>query len=63
MKFKLAELLSWTKRYADSLVLYRELLSARPDDTQLRRRYAYVLLWSGQLEASAAELKRTLPPQ
>ena len=63
VKFKLAELLSWTKRYADSLVLFRELLAARPDDTQLRRRYAYVLLWSGDLEASAAELKRTLPPQ
>lgn len=61
VKFKLAELLAWTKRYDESLALYGELLAARPDDTQLRRRHAYVLLWAGRHEEAAAELKRTLP--
>ena len=61
-RLKLAEILSWTKRYDESLALYRKILEARPGDGPVRRRYALVLLWAGRPEDSAAELRRTLPP-
>jgi len=60
-RFKLAEILSWNRRYDDSLALYREILAVLPDDLQVRRRYALVLLWAGRAAESAAELRRTLP--
>jgi hypothetical protein len=53
--------LSWTKRYDESLALYRTILAALPADLQVRRRYGLVLLWAGRPEESAAELRRTLP--
>lgn len=60
-RLKLAEVLSWTKRYDESLALYRTILAALPADLQVRRRYGLVLLWAGRPEESAAELRRTLP--
>jgi predicted Zn-dependent protease len=59
-RLKVAEILSWTKRYDEALALYRVILAALPDDVQVRRRYALVLLWAGRPEESAAELRRTL---
>lgn len=59
-RLKIAEILSWTKRYDEALKLYREILAVMPGDVQVRRRYARVLLWSGRPEESAAELRRTL---
>ncbi len=59
-RYRLAELLSWMKKYPESLKEYETLVAARPDDAQLRRKYAFVLVWSGQTEKAAAELRRTL---
>lgn len=60
IRLKLAELLSWQKRYEESLALYKELLEKHPDDNPLRRKYAEVLLWSGNEEEAAKELEKTL---
>lgn len=60
IQLRLAEMLSWQKRYDDSLTIYRELIGSHPDDIQLRRKYAMVLLWAGHEEEAAAQLKSTL---
>ena len=57
---KLAEMLSWQKKYDASLAEYRKILKALPDDTQVRRRYAFVLIWAGKHSEAASELKKTL---
>lgn len=61
LKFKLADMFSWQQRYPESLQIYEELLAKHPDDIALRRKYAMVLLWAGQEEKAAEELKKTLP--
>jgi tetratricopeptide (TPR) repeat protein len=60
-RLSLAEVLSWTRRYPESLSQYEILLKARPDDIQVRRKYAFVLSWSGRHADAIAELRRTLP--
>jgi len=60
-RLKLAEILSWTRRYRESLSEYGTILKARPDDIQVRRKYAFVLSWSGRHADAIAELRRTLP--
>lgn len=59
-KFKLADLLSWQKRYEESVRLYRQLLVKKPDDVQLRRKYVMVLIWMGEDYEAALELEKTL---
>lgn len=59
-RLKLAEILSWTKRYDDSLKEYSILLRNRPDDVQIRRKYAFVLIWSGKREQAVQELRKSL---
>jgi Flp pilus assembly protein TadD len=60
VRLKLAETLSWGKKYDASLVEYEKILHARPNDTQLRRKYAFVLMWTGRHSEAAKELRRTL---
>lgn len=60
-RLSLAELLSWTRRYPESLSQYEILLRARPEDHQVRRKYAFVLSWSGRHADAIVELRRTLP--
>lgn len=57
---KLAEIYSWEKRYPESLAIYEELLSRHPQDVQLQRKYAMVLMWAGKQQEAAQILKRTL---
>ncbi len=59
-RLKLAEILSWSKRYDDSLKEYAILLKHQPDDQQLRRKYAYVLIWAGKREQAVDELRKSL---
>jgi len=59
-RLKLAEFLSWTKRYEDSLREYTTLLKHRPSDIQIRRKYAYILIWSGKREQAVEELRKSL---
>lgn len=61
IRLKLAEMLSWQKRFEESLAIYKELLEKHPDDNPLRRKYAEVLLWSGNGREAAKELEKTLP--
>lgn len=57
---RLAEINSWEKNYKESLAIYRDLLSRHSNDIQLQRKYAMVLLWSGNHKEAAEILKRTL---
>ena len=60
-RFKLARVLSWQKRYDESLAEFDLILKAAPADVQVRRHRAQVLGWDGRVEESAAEWRRTLP--
>ena len=57
---RLAEILSWAEKYEESIAQYEILLDARPEDIDLRRKYAFVLIWAGYQEKGAEELKKTL---
>ena len=57
---RLAEMLSWQKRYDESLQIYQDLVERNQDDIQLRRKYAQVLLWSGNIEKATQELEKSL---
>lgn len=57
---KLAEIYSWQKKYPESLSIYEELVNKHPNDIQLQRKYAMVLMWSGKQKEAAEILKRTL---
>lgn len=60
VRFKLAEMLSWQKKYEDSVYQYRQILKNRPNDIQLRRKYAQVLTWMGNEAEAIDEWKKTL---
>lgn len=60
IKFKLAELLSWQKRYPESIQLYEQIVNSAPEDIQVRRKYAMVLMWMGEESKAAEELEKTL---
>lgn len=60
-RFKLARVLSWLKRYDESLAEYRTLIDSAPGDVQLRRHHAQTLGWAGRVEQSIAEWRQTLP--
>lgn len=59
-QLKLAEVLSWDKKYEESLAIYQDLLKKHPHDLYLRRQYAMVLSWAGKNEEAAKELEATL---
>ena len=59
-RFRLAETLSWQKKYAESLTEYERILAAVPGDKQVRRRYAQVLEWSGKRKEAIKQLQMTL---
>lgn len=61
IRLKLAAMLSWEKKYEESLAEYRRLLDVFPNDIQLRRKYAMVLVWAGKHEDAIPELRKTLP--
>lgn len=46
-RWELARLLSYTKRYVESLQQYRKLLAEKPDLSEARAEMAKVLYWSG----------------
>jgi predicted Zn-dependent protease len=54
-RFKYAELLSWEKRFNESLAEYSVVVAARPNDVALRRKYAQALSWAGKAEQSIKE--------
>jgi len=56
----LARVLSWQRRYDESLAEYRELLQKKPDDATLRAGYARVLAWSGRHEEAAREFRASI---
>jgi len=56
----LARVLSWQRRYEESLAEYRELLAKKPDDATLRAGYARVLAWSGRNQEAAREFKTAI---
>ena len=60
IRLKLASLLSWEKKYPQSIEQYEIILKNRPQDIQVRRRYAQVLTWMGNEQAAIEEWKKTL---
>ena len=56
----LARVLSWQRRYDESIAEYRELLSKKPNDATLRAGYARVLAWSGRHEEAAREFRTAI---
>jgi thioredoxin-like negative regulator of GroEL len=60
---KLAKLLSWEKKYNESIQIYQEILTRDPKNIQVRRQYARVLMWMGKHEEAALEMKKTLPQE
>ena len=59
-RLKLAQVLSWTKRYEESLAEYETILKALPDDKQIARNYAQVLSWAGRTDEAIEMLQKTL---
>ncbi len=59
-RLKLADLLSWIKRYDASLKEYEIILKHQPNDSQVRRKYGYVLIWAGKRDQAVIELRKSL---
>lgn len=57
-RWELARLLSYTKRYDESLQQYRKLLEEKPDLTDARVEMATVLAWSGRFEEAARIIEK-----
>lgn len=53
-------MLSWEKKYDDSLAEYRLILASTPDDIQVRRKYTTVLMWAKKNNDAATEFRKTL---
>jgi len=62
LRFRLALVLSWQKKYDESLKYLRELARERPEDLQLWRHYAQILGWAGHHGEAIEAWRRTLPP-
>ena len=56
----LARILSWDRRYDESIAEYQALLTDHPDRAMDHAGYARVLTWSGHLEQSLPEFRRAL---
>ncbi|MBI4805017.1 MAG: tetratricopeptide repeat protein [Desulfovibrio sp.] len=60
-RLELARLLSYVKRYGDSVEEYRKVLAEKPDMPEAKAEMARVLMWSGKAEEARALLD-TLSP-
>jgi Tfp pilus assembly protein PilF len=56
----LARVLSWRRRYPESLEQYRALLERKPKDATIRAGYARVLAWSGRHEEAIREFQTAI---
>jgi tetratricopeptide (TPR) repeat protein len=52
---KLAELLTWEKRYDEAERIYRELLAQNPYDVDIRISLAETMTWAGEADLSLIE--------
>jgi len=60
-RWELARLLSYSKRYAESLTEYEKLLKEKPDLWQAKTEMATVLFWNDQPDR-ALEMFKQIPP-
>lgn len=60
LRFRLAQVLSWQKKYPEAITEYEALVRQRPEDIQLLRHYARVLGWAGRNREAIAIWQRTL---
>lgn len=58
-RLELARLLSYVKRYDESLAEYQKVLQEKPDLTEARLEMAAVLYWGGQPEGALGLLEQT----
>lgn len=56
----LARVLSWDRRYEESLGEYRRILERHPNDGPIHAGYAKVLAWSGRHEDAIREYRRAI---
>src|SRR6056297_3335954 len=49
-RLELARLLSYTKRYKESVLQYKKVLNQKPDLAEVRLELARVLYWKGDLD-------------
>jgi thioredoxin-like negative regulator of GroEL len=56
-RLELAKVLTYDKRYAEAMEVYREVLAAEPQNLQAKIGLSEVLYWTGNSEAAAATLK------
>jgi tetratricopeptide (TPR) repeat protein len=61
-RWELARLLSYLKRYEESLAEYEKVLKTKPDLQDARVEMALVHAWSGHMDR-ALEIFRTIPPE
>ncbi len=55
-----ARVLSWAKKYGESIGLYRQWLAEHPQDQEVEMELARVLSWSRNFDASLAEYRKIL---
>lgn len=62
VRYRIASVLTWLKKYDEALPIYEELLKQAPGDVQLRRRYAQTLGWAGRNREAAGQWEISLKP-
>ena len=62
-RLELARLLSYVKRYGESLEEYRKVLIEKPELIEAKAEMARVLMWSGKTEEAKAVLDAIAPDQ
>jgi thioredoxin-like negative regulator of GroEL len=56
-RLELAKVLTYDKKYAEAMDVYRQILATEPDNLEAKIGLSEVLYWSGNSEAAAATLK------
>jgi len=56
-RLELAKVLTYDKKYAEAMDVYRQILATDPDNLEAKIGLSEVLYWSGNSEAAAATLK------
>lgn len=59
-RVKLADVLSWEKKFDAAIKEYETVLRALPQDQQVIRKYGMVLGWAGRHAEAAEQLRKTL---
>jgi tetratricopeptide (TPR) repeat protein len=59
-QYRLANVLSWNKKYDEAAAIYGKLSEAKPDDSRLPPRLAEIALWSGQYDVALDRYYRLL---